>query len=101
MSAKQDALNNGGGTVANPVYLYNGVTKNIKALRGGTNVSLSPDSQDVVTVSAPDVYNKTEVDGKLTDKVPWVSDTLLQLDAIYIDIVRPKKSRTNTCQVRF
>ncbi len=67
--AEQATLNNGGGSVANPFYLYGGVTKNVKALKGGTNVTMSTDiANDIIKVSAPDVYTKSEVDNKLADK---------------------------------
>ncbi len=64
----RDALNNGGGSVAKLVYLYNRITKNIKALEGGINASLTTDDQDVVPVSAPGVHDKAAVGGKLADK---------------------------------
>ncbi len=62
MNAKQATLNNGGGSIPSPAYLYNEVIQNAKVLKAGANITMSTDnSNDIIPASAPDVYNKTEV----------------------------------------
>ncbi len=51
--------------------MCSGLTKNAKALKGGSNVTMSTDSRNnAVTIRAPDVYTKTEVENKFDSKAP-------------------------------
>ncbi len=53
----------------NLIQMLNTTWKELKALKAGTNVSISDDGQ-VVTISAPDLYTKTETDTALNTKAP-------------------------------
>ena len=57
----------------NLIQILNITRKELKAFKAGTNVSISDDAQ-IVTISAPNVYTKTE------------TDTALALKAIKADV---------------